>query len=145
MKSLLCVWFVACVLATPLEASADDTAQILEQEQRFSDAIRGDWDALEELLDEDFFYNTADGTSIDKKPFIAHMRTGAVRLGNVTRQDTRVRCHDNVAVVTGISSVQARVDGVAREIGSRHLHVWVRQEKGWQLTARQVTYTRNSQ
>lgn len=142
MKSSARIWLLSCLLAMSFGASADDTAQILEQEQRFSEAICGDWDALEGLLHEEFFYNTADGTTTDKKPFIALMRTGAVQIDKLTHLDTRVRFHGQVAIVTGVSNVQARVDGVAREVGARHLHVWVRQDERWQLSARQVTYTR---
>ena len=142
MKSFARIWFLSCLLAMSFAAGADDTAQILEQEQRFSDAIRGDWDALEVLLHEEFFYNTSDGTTIDKKPFIALMRSGAVQIGNLARLDTRVYFHAQVAIVTGVSNVQARVEGVEREVDARHLHVWVRQDERWQLTARQVTYTR---
>ena len=93
MKSFARIWFLSCLLAMSFAAGADDTAQILEQEQRFSDAIRGDWDALEVLLHEEFFYNTSDGTTIDKKPFIALMRSGAVQIGNLARLDTRVYFH----------------------------------------------------
>jgi len=142
MTTFIQSWFFALLLGISITVQAGDNDLILEMEQRYSDAIRGDWDALEELLARDFFYNTAEGTSIARDPFIAHLRKGSVQLGEFRREQIQVQFHGDVALVSAVTRVQARVDGVDRDIGSRHLHVWVRSQQRWQLAARQVSYLR---
>jgi ketosteroid isomerase-like protein len=142
MTSFICAWLFALLLSSSITAHAGETDLILEMEQRYSDAIRGDYDALEELLAADFFYNTAEGSSVARDPFIALLKAGSVQLGDFRREQVEVQFHGDVALVSAVTRVQARVDGVDRDIASRHLHVWVRSQERWRLAARQVTYMR---
>lgn len=143
-----CAWraaLLAVVLfgATMQYAAADTVAAgIGHAEARFAAAIGGDWPALEELLADDFIYNTAEGTTLGKRALIAYLRSAAVQVGRVDLEQTRVREYGDVVVSSGVSRVDARIDARQRTIASRFLHVWAREGEQWKLVARQVTYVK---
>lgn len=140
MKHAILAVLLAMILL-PLQAVAEGVeAELAAMEQRFSDAIRRDPSALEELLDPGFYYNTAEGTTLGKAALIAHLRANRLQLGEFRREQERVRVAGDTGVVSAVTRTQAVVNGVPRDIASRHLHVWLRGPEGWRLAARQVTY-----
>jgi ketosteroid isomerase-like protein len=138
LAALLLAW-----LARP--AAADTLAEeIGRAETRFAAALVGDWQALEELLGDDFIYNTAEGTTLGKTALIAYLQSGAVQVGAVELEQTRVSAHGDTALSTGLARVRAQRDGEERTIVSRFLHVWAREGAQWKLLARQVTYLKQA-
>ena len=133
----LAVLAILGALALPLHAQSQDPV-IDEMEARFAKAIAGDWVALDSLLAEEFVYNTAAGTSLPKAQFLTLMRLGTTAVLATERQQTDVFRRGEVAWVSGLWRVQAKVSGEDRVIRSRHLHVWVQEAGQWQLAARQV-------
>ena len=138
-QTMLAILLATALLSIPAVAETAE-AELAAMEQRFTDAIRGDPSALEELLDPGFYYNTAEGTTLGKAALIAHLRSNALQLGEFRREQERVRVAGDTGVVSAVTRMQAVVNGVQREIASRHLHVWLRGPDGWRLAARQVTY-----
>ncbi len=113
-------------------------------EQLFQALVGGRWQELDMLLADDFFYNTAAGTSLTKAAFIDYMKSGAVVVKRATRDQVAIRTYDDVAVVTGLLHVEAPIKGKDATLHSRYLHVWVHEPRGWRLAARQATYLSES-
>ena len=110
------------------------------EEQRYQALVGGNWNDLDAILTDDFFYNTATGASLTKVAFIDYMKSGSVIVKRAVRDSTTVRTYGNVALVTGIVHVDATVKGEEKTLHSRYLHVWVNEAQGWRLAARQATY-----
>ncbi|MEZ4282202.1 MAG: nuclear transport factor 2 family protein [Myxococcota bacterium] len=123
----------------------DSTAAAIDEaEARFRSAIAGDPASLETLLADDFFYLTAEGSLLDKRGLIEHLRSGATRIDRIVKEEGRQVRRDGLVVTTGHSVVEVRLDGHATRIRSRHLHVWVEEAGGWRLLARQADMKRLS-
>ena len=144
--SLPILFFVALGLAAlsgcqhvPSARGATLAATVDEAETRFRSALAaGDVDALDGLLADDFFYLTADGTTLDKNGLLDHLRSGATRVDRIVQEDHRRVRRDGLVVTTGHSLVDARLEGKTIRVRSRHLHVWIENPGGWQLLARQA-------
>lgn len=130
-----------CAL-TPGVGNDPTAAAIDEAEARFRSAIAGDPAALESLLADDFFYLTAEGTTLDERGLIDHLRSGATRVDRIVEEDGQQVRRDGLVVTTGHSVVEVRLDGEATRIRSRHLHVWIEEAGGWRLLARQADMQR---
>lgn len=113
-------------------------------EQLFQALVGSHWQELDALLADDFFYNTAAGTSLTKAAFIDYMKSGTVIIRRATRDQVAIRTYDDVAVVTGLLHVEAPIKGQSGSVHSRYLHVWVNEPRGWRLAARQATYLSES-
>ena len=137
--ALICAVFAVVLLPSP-GLAADDRVALLELDKRYFAAIAGDWVALDTILADEFFYNTASGASLPKAALIAYLKTGAVVLGNSSSEDKQVQLYRDVGLVTGVTRVKVTLNGEERLIASRYLHVWSRQSGDWKLVARQVTY-----
>ena len=140
-RAVVLAALLLALLARPVGADAL-AEEIGRAETRFAAALGGDWQALEELLGDDFFYNTAEGTTLGKTALIAYLQSAAVQVGAVELEQTRVSAHGGTALSTGLARVRARRDGEERTIVSRFLHVWAREGAQWKLLARQVTYVK---
>ncbi|MBK6553020.1 MAG: nuclear transport factor 2 family protein [Rhodocyclaceae bacterium] len=141
MKMCVPTMLLALMLA-PVAAGAASVEEQLNQleEQRHQALVSGNWHDLAALHGDEFFYNSATGTSLTKKAFIGYMKSGAVRVKRATREPAAVRVHGNTAVVTGVERVEATVEGKDKTVSSRYLHVWANEAQGWRLVARQATY-----
>lgn len=134
---------LGCALA-PGVGSDSTAAAIDEAEARFRSAISGNPAALETLLADDFFYLTAEGTLLDKRGLIEHLRSGATRIDRIVKEDGQQVRRDGLVVTTGHSVVEVRLEGNAMRIRSRHLHVWIEEAGSWRLLARQADMQRLS-
>jgi ketosteroid isomerase-like protein len=140
VRALLLV--VILVAAVPIIVNAATIEEELNQleESRYAALIGGDWQALDALLSDQFFYNTAMGASLTKAAFIEYMQSGAAVVKKGVREESRVQVYGDVALVTGIAHVDVTVKGEDKVLHSRYLHVWTRQNQTWKLVARQATY-----
>lgn len=136
-------WFLAVLLsAVPgagLAASLEDELNLLE-ERRYEALIGADWPALEALLADDFLYNTAAGALLSKPGLIDYLKSGVVKVRKAVRDETQVRDHGDIALVTGVAHVDVTAKGEDKTLHSRYLHVWKRDGQSWKLLARQSTY-----
>ena len=116
--------------------SDDVTREVLAAEERRCAAIAAeDWDALDEIVADDFVYTHSVGTSEDKQSWIAGIKT---RRRAVEHDGLSVRSFGDVALLSG-SSVYRYAEPFR---GDSHygaildvLQVWVRRTAGWQLVA----------
>ena len=141
MKMRVPVLLIALMLlpVTSRAGAVEDQLNKLE-EQRYQALVGGNWNDLDAILTDDFFYNTATGASLTKLAFIDYMKSGAVVVTRAIRDSATVRAYGNVALVTGVVHVDATVKGEEKTLHSRYLHVWVNEAQGWRLAARQATY-----
>lgn len=120
-------------------AAVDDEIDRME-ESRYAALIGKDSNALDTILADDFFYNTAGGAQVSKSEFIGLMQSGAAVVRNVVRENATVRSYGEVTLVTGIAHVDVTLKGEDKTLHSRYLHMWVKEGQGWRLAARQATY-----
>ncbi|MEO8004632.1 MAG: nuclear transport factor 2 family protein [Betaproteobacteria bacterium] len=120
-------------------ATAEEDLNALEQ-IRYEALIGKDWQTLDTLLSDEFFYNTAGGASMTKSAFIDLMKSGAAVVNKAVRDESIVRDYGEIALVSGVAHIDVTVKGEDKTIHSRYLHVWIRKGMGWKLVARQATY-----
>lgn len=137
--ALAAVILAAVAPSTALAGTVEDELNRLE-EARYTALIGADWQSLDTLLADEFFYNTGTGASLAKPAFLDYMKSGAAVVRKAIREETRVREYGDVALVTGIAHVDVTLKGEDKTLHSRYLHVWTRQGDGWHLAARQATY-----
>jgi ketosteroid isomerase-like protein len=129
-------------------ANPDDRASLLDQDQRFFDAlVAGDDAGLNELLADDFILvSVNDGAAVTKADLLAVVSSGAVRFPAVQsfHDEAVVRRVGDVGIVvgrTGMSFTDA--DGTAFTAGSRYTHVFAAEPGGgWRLLSAQGTEIR---
>src|SRR5882672_8245459 len=115
MKTIARAILFYAILATAapvsvFAATVDEELNQLE-ESRYAALIGGDWQALNALLADEFFYNTAAGASLTKSAFVEYMKSGAAVVKKAVREDSRVRVYGDVALVTGVAHIDATVKG----------------------------------
>jgi ketosteroid isomerase-like protein len=93
---------------------------------------------LERHLSDDYVSTFPDGTVLDKKGEIEAVKAGAVAFTETPRE-MKVRIYGEVAVITGRSTIEAKVKGQDVTGEYRFTHVWIKQSDGWQVVASQVT------
>jgi hypothetical protein len=122
-------------------ARADRLGEQLDRlEERWRQAlVDANRDELETLLAEDFFYNTAIGTRVDRASLIRDITSGTVKILQMTRESSVIQRHGDFALASGLARTVAVIQGREQTMHSRHLHVWVQQGTDWKLLARQVT------
>jgi ketosteroid isomerase-like protein len=114
----------------------DVTQEVLAAEERRCAAIAAeDWDALREIVADDFRYTHSVGTTEDKESWIAGIRA---RRRAVEHERLSVRSFGDVALLSGTSVYRY----AERFRGDSHygalldvLQVWVRRPAGWQIVA----------
>ena len=120
-------------------ATVEEDLNVLEN-RRYDALIGGDWQALDALLADEFFYNTAAGASLTKSAFVDYMKSGAAVVRKAVREEAKVRDYGEVALVTGVAHVEVTLKGEDKTLHSRYLHVWAKDGQSWKLVARQATY-----
>ena len=114
----------------------DVTREVLAAEDRRCAAIAAeDWEALDEIVADDFLYTHSVGTTEGKESWIAGIKT---RRRAVEHERLSVRSFGDVALLSG-SSVYRYAEPFR---GDSHygaildvLQVWVRRPEGWQIVA----------
>lgn len=135
-----------CLVATLLLASAsfavaqqkfkDASKVILALESKWNDAYkRGDIDAMNALLADDFIITVEDGATYSKAGYIAHLRGSSEHVALAQNSDVKVREHAHVAVVTGAYFEKGTSNGKPYEYRDRFTDVWVNGEGGWLIVA----------
>jgi len=131
--------FLPLVPRVGAAATVEEQLNVLEQ-RRYDALIGADWQALDKILGEEFFYNTAGGASMTKSAFLDLMKSGAAVVRKAARDEATVRQYGEVALVTGTAHVDVTLKGEDKTLHSRYLHVWQKDGQGWKLVARQATY-----
>lgn len=134
-------WLVAtlfAVSATLLVAQqkSDTTSKVLALETKWNEAYkRGDIDAMNALIAEDFIITVEDGVAYSKAGYIAHLAGTTEHVATAEISDVQVRVRGNIAVVTGAYYEQGTSKGKPYEYRDRFTDVWVEGECRWRIFA----------
>jgi ketosteroid isomerase-like protein len=126
----------------------DDRASLLDQDQRFFDALMtADVSALDALLADDFMLvGISDGAVIPKSALVEAVSSGAVRFPAVQScpDEAIVRRVGDAGIIVGRTSMNfTQPDGTTFTAGSRYTHVFAaHDDMGWQLVSAQGTEIR---
>ena len=101
--------------------------------------VRRDTGFLEQHLADDYMSTFPDGTVLDKKGEIDALESGAVALTEMTPSEMKVRTYGDAAVITGQSTIKAKVNGQEVSGEYRFTDVWAKQANRWMAVASQVT------
>jgi ketosteroid isomerase-like protein len=121
---------------------AENSEQEINQleDQRYQAIVNGDFEKLDALLADEFFYNRAGGDSLNKSEYLTLLKSGESKVKKVTREGSKVRFYGDIAVVTAMVHIDLTTKGEDRVVHLRYLHMWDKGDKGWKLVARQATY-----
>jgi hypothetical protein len=101
--------------------------------------VRRDTGFLERHLSDDYVSTFPDGTVLDKEGEIESLKSGAVALEEMTPSEMVVRIYGEAAVITGQSTIRAKVKGQEASGEYRFTDVWIKRSNRWQAVASQVT------
>ncbi len=135
------------LLCSSAVVAADDCSRLIGAErfdpaldECFVGAIRAGGQGMERLLAPEFSYSTAVGTRVDAAFLLAWLGSEQNPRGEMHLEQQQTRDLGTMALSDGLMvGVSPPAAAGAPERRSRYLHVWVRQQDGWRLLARQVT------
>ena len=107
--------------------------------RRLKALIRGDVQALDQLLSKDLIYTHASGWRQTKAEFLASIRSGELMYHAFTMYEVRVRVYGNTVLVTGNASARVKAKQQELDVSLLFLEAYVRQDGRWQLVAWQST------
>lgn len=117
----------------------DTTRQLDELALRWADAeLRGDTDALREVLADDFVGIGPRGFVLGKRDWIDRHGTHALEYSEFTWDDVQIHLHGSVAVMTGRNHAHGIQAGNAFEGRFRGMLVLKHQGKHWRIVAAQL-------
>lgn len=139
MKSqqwLTAALFVFSATASFAQHKSDPASKFIALETKWNDAYkRGDIDAMNALVVDDFIITVEDGATYSKAGYLAHLAGTTERVTLAEISDVQVRVHGNVAVVTGAYREEGTSKGKPYEYRDRFTDVWLGSEGKWRLLA----------
>jgi ketosteroid isomerase-like protein len=120
------------------DAKAAEVVKKLELEWMES-YVKRDTDFLERYLSDDYSSIHPHGTVLDKKGEIESVKSGDVAITEMKPNEMKVRTYGDTAVITGRSTIKAKVNGQDASGEYRFTDVWVKRGDRWQAVASQVT------
>jgi ketosteroid isomerase-like protein len=130
----------ALMLASPVRADPAHRAILSTQAAIDAAMMANDPARLAPLLARDATRTGATGVLTPREEWLAQMRRGAIRHGAVRRPPPAIRIHGDTAIVTGLVQLQVARPGAAPAIErNRYPRVFVREDGGWKLAAREAT------
>jgi ketosteroid isomerase-like protein len=115
-------------------------AAIKHAEERLRDAmLRGDVEALDDLIADELVFCMPDGRVLGKEDDLEAYRSGAQTITRAEPSELHIELHEHTAVVT----VRVQLEGTAsgRPFGGafRYMRTYVRAGDGWKIVAGSVT------
>lgn len=107
--------------------------EILALEQRRFDAmIAGDADELERLLHRDLKYTHSNGAVDTKQSYVRGVREKLWDYRGIETSNEAVSLYGDTAIVHCRLQIDLTVKGVPRQVDSRAVTVWIKDEGRWQ-------------
>ena len=123
-----------------MDAINNLTEEVTRLNRRWMEAyVRRDTAFLEQYLADDYVSTFPDGTVLDKQGEIESLKSGDIALTEMTPSEMNVRTYDGAAVITGRSTIKAKVKGEKVSGEYRFTDVWIKQDNRWLAVASQVT------
>jgi hypothetical protein len=123
------------------QGTAEKEIQLLESNEREA-VLKNDTATLYELYwSKDFLVNTPSNkvsTLADIKQFF---RSGKIVFSTYDRVVEKIMITQNMAVVMGYETIkpQGATDNAGKSVTRRFTNIWIKEKRGWRLTARQAT------
>lgn len=105
------------------------------ENRRIEAMIKGDVQALEEILAEDLIYTHTTARLDTKVSFIASISSGSTNYRSIEREDVKVRQFGDTAVVTGLAKFHVGDN----KFEARFTDVYAKRSGTWQMVAWQST------
>jgi ketosteroid isomerase-like protein len=124
-----------------MSRTAHDLSKYLETLNRrwMESYVNGDVVFLEQHLAQEYVSTFPDGAVLDKKGEIDALLSGAIALSEMRASEMSVRVYGDAAVITGQSTIKARVKDRDESGQFRFTDVWIKQGERWLAVASQVT------
>jgi ketosteroid isomerase-like protein len=101
--------------------------------------VRRDVGFLERHLADEYVSTFPDGTVLDRHGEIDALKSGEIALDAMTPTEMNVRMYGEVAVITGRSTIKAKVKDQQISGDYRFTDIWAKQNGRWLAVASQVT------
>jgi len=111
--------------------------EILQMEEKWKNAvIQRNFQAMNDLLADDYIGITPNGTLESKEQMLDNMKAGTVRLKSIDVSDRKVRFYGKTAVVTSKAEVTGNLEGGKANGNYRYTRVYVRNARGgWRIVS----------
>jgi ketosteroid isomerase-like protein len=148
MKRMSLITVLALAVAV---ASAQESRQGAVQDARAAEVVKKlelDWlesyvkrdtAFLERYVSDDYTSIDPHGTVVDKKGEIESIKSGHLAITEMKPNEMKVRTYGDAAVITGRSTIKAKVSGQDASGEYRFTDVWVKRGDRWQAVASQLT------
>ncbi len=126
-------------VTTLASGQSTDEVEIRRLEKHWTELLdKGDTTSLLKIWSKEYVVNNPNGKIVTPKEIVAIMKSGHV-FPNVERIIEKITFNQDIAIVMGKELQQPTNMTTNKEewIPRRFTNVWIRSEKGWQLTARQ--------
>ena len=120
------------------DAKAAEVVKKLELEWLES-YVKRDTDFLERYVSDDYTSIDPHGTIVYKKGEIESVKSGDLAITEMKPNEMKVRTYGDAAVITGRSTIKAKVSGQDASGEYRFTDVWVKRGDRWQAVASQLT------
>jgi ketosteroid isomerase-like protein len=118
----------------------DEPSPLAAEQQFFSSLIRGDAEALDRILGDDFLLiDVMTGSEVKKPDLLAVLRSGQLKFEAIEQLESHVRLYGITAVITGRTRMSGRFGESPFTASSRYTHVFVKDEGQWRLVSAQGT------
>ncbi|MDC6390826.1 nuclear transport factor 2 family protein [Maribacter sp. PR1] len=126
-------------ITTLASGQSTDEIEIRRLEKHWTELLdKGDTTSLLKIWSKEYVVNNPNGKIVTPKEIVAIMKSGHV-FPSVERIIEKITFNQDIAIVMGKELQQpASMNTNKKEwIPRRFTNVWIKSEKGWQLTARQ--------
>jgi len=118
----------------------DGPSPLATEQQFFSSLIRGDVEALDRILGDDFLLiDVMTGSEVKKPDLLAVLRSGQLKFEAIEPVESQVRRYGITAVITGRTRMNGRFGDGPFTASSRYTHVFVKNQDQWRLVSAQGT------
>lgn len=118
---------------------ADEQALLEADAQRRAAMVRGDADALGEVLDEALIWTHSSGKTDTRRSFLEGLASGVVEYLALETAEVSVIRRGEVFVCHGLLLGRASRDGIEKSLKNRFLSVWVNDGGRFRMLAWQST------
>jgi len=133
---MLLLLMLACAATRPNVPSAVAEREILDLERAWDDAeVHRDAVALNEILDDRFVFTWGAEGPVDKATVIKNILANDRPSPPSTDSEQHVTLDGDVAIVTGVETVDKVVDGKPAKRASRHTSTFVHRDGRWRALA----------
>lgn len=118
---------------------SSDELEIRRLEKHWTELLeKGDTTSLLKIWSKEYVVNNPNGKIVTPEKIVAIMKSGHI-FPNVERIIEKITFNQDIAIVMGKELQQPTnmTNNKEEWIPRRFTNVWIRSEKGWQLTARQ--------